>query len=80
MSRLLRWTPAPSISCVDRSNQLERRGVVVLTSHQEIDFGGLRVRHLQLTHDRSGGPQCLVGVPQPARRDPLLACAVAPTC
>jgi heme exporter protein A len=28
--------------------QLERRGVVVLTSHQEIDFGGLRVRHLQL--------------------------------
>ena len=28
--------------------QLERRGVVVLTSHQEIDFSGLRVRHLQL--------------------------------
>jgi heme exporter protein A len=28
--------------------QLERRGVVVLTSHQEIDFGGLRVRQLQL--------------------------------
>jgi heme exporter protein A len=28
--------------------QLERRGIVVLTSHQEIDFGGLRVRHLQL--------------------------------
>ena len=28
--------------------QLERHGIVVLTSHQEIDFGGLRVRHLQL--------------------------------
>jgi heme exporter protein A len=27
---------------------LERGGVVLLTSHQEIDFDGLRVRHLQL--------------------------------
>ena len=36
------------IRSIDVSKALQRRGVVVLTSHQEIDFGGLRVRHLQL--------------------------------
>jgi heme exporter protein A len=30
------------------SAHLERRGVVVLTSHQEVDLGGLRVQRLQL--------------------------------